>query len=61
MQVKLHCIEHFMFVNRSKIQRQKKAFIGPTAKNGFQIRILHRKIHRLSKKKYPFLDAGKTQ
>ena len=34
---------------------QKNVFIGSTAKNGFQIRIVQQKIHNIKEKKTIFL------
>ena len=37
-----------------KTKKQKNVFIGSTAKNGFQIRIVQQKIHNIKEKKGHF-------
>ena len=40
---------------KKNIKNEKKVFIGSTAKNGFQIRIVQQKIHNIKEKKGLFI------
>ena len=57
----VYTLEHPCYATLSLSQflqlkkKDKQTYIGSTAKNGFQIRIVQQKIHSMKEKKGPFL------